>query len=387
MACGEQVMRYRRTPIEIESPEQLGYATIKNNLAESSFADRRLEDYGIDGEVGGLLLAYGGHLGSERLRELIASEGHPLAPDDVLVTPGAAAALFIVASALLEPGTHALVCAPNYATNLETPRAIGADLETLNLHFDNGWRLDVERIAQLLRPNTRLISITYPHNPTGSMIARDELLALAQLVESHPIATLLVDETYRDLAYVDALPMGASLSPRVLGISSMSKVYGLPGLRVGWLTCRDQVLMETLLAAKEQIFISGAVIDEELSASVLERRPEILQLVHTTVRDHLAVVRDWIEASDRFEWVEPQAGVVCFPRIRPDVAVDVDRFYDSLFHDYGTYVGSGHWFDQDRRFFRIGFAWPSKDELRRGLETLEEAAAGAMPAPTVRSGT
>jgi aspartate/methionine/tyrosine aminotransferase len=379
-------MRYRRTPIEIESPEQLGYATIKNNLAESSFADRRLDDYGIDGDVGGLLLPYGDHLGSGRLRELIASEGHPLTPDDVLVTPGAAAALYIVASALLEPGSHALVAAPNYATNLETPRAIGADLETLDLDFDSGWQLDVEGLAHRLRPTTRLISITYPHNPTGSMITTDELLALVQLVESHPKAMLLVDETYRELAYGDALPMATNLSPRVLGISSMSKVYGLPGLRVGWLTCRDGTLMESFLAAKEQIFISGAVIDEELSARVLERRAQILKLVHGTVRDHLAVVRRWIETSDRFEWVEPRAGVVCFPRVRADVSIDVDRFYHSLFYDYGTYVGPGHWFDQDRRFFRIGFAWPSEDELRRGLETLEEAAAGAAPAPAVRSG-
>jgi aspartate/methionine/tyrosine aminotransferase len=379
-------MHYRRTPIEIESPEQLGYASIRQNLAESSFADSRLADYGIDGNVGELLLPYGDHLGSERLRALIASEGPPLKPDDVLVTAGAAAALFIVASALLEPGAHALVCAPNYATNLETPRALGADLETLDLRFEDGWRLDIASVAERLRPSTRLVSITYPHNPTGTMITSDELLDLVQLVEHHPLATLLVDETYRELAYEEILPPASSLSPRVLGISSMSKVYGLPGLRVGWLTCRDGALMETFLAAKEQIFISGAVIDEELSARVLERRREILELVHATVREHFALVRAWIAASDVFEWVEPRAGVVCFPRIALDLAIDVDRFYDSLFHDFGTYVGPGHWFDQARRFLRIGFAWPSQDELTRGLETLEEAAARAATPSTLRSG-
>jgi aspartate/methionine/tyrosine aminotransferase len=135
--------------------------------------------------------------------------------------------------------------------------------------------------------------------------------------------------------------------------------------------------METLLAAKEQIFISGAVIDEELAARVLERRSTILPLVQETVLEHLAVVRDWMQASDKFEWVEPQAGVVCFPRIRRDVDVDVDEFYRTLFHEHGTYVGGGHWFDQDRRFFRVGFAWPPRAELTRGLETLEASAATA----------
>ena len=367
-------MHYRRTPIEIESPEQLGYSTIENNLAESSFSDMCLADYGVEADLGRVLLPYGDHLGAARLRALIAEDG-ALSPDDVLVTAGAASALFIVATALLERDAHALICAPNYATNLETPRAIGANVETVELRFEDGWRLDLERLASRLRPDTRLVSVTYPHNPTGSMITRDELDALVALVESHPTARLLVDETYRELAYADPLPMATTLSPRVLAVSSMSKTYGLPGLRVGWLTCRDEGLMETFLAAKEQIFICGAVLEEELSARVLERRSAVLSLVRAKTRKHLAVVRDWIDGHELFEWVEPEAGVVCFPRIRPEIDVDIDDFYRALLEEHGTYVGPGHWFDQDRRFFRLGFAWPGEEELEHGLEGLDLAGA------------
>ena len=366
-------MHYRRTPIEIESPEQLGYSTIENNLAESSFSDMCLADYGVEADLGRVLLPYGDHLGAARLRALIAEDA--LSPDHVLVTAGAASALFIVATALLEPNAHALVCAPNYATNLETPRAIGANVEIVELRFEDDWHLDLERLASRLRPDTRLVSVTYPHNPTGSMITRDELDALVALVESHPTARLLVDETYRELAYADPLPMATTLSPRVLAVSSMSKTYGLPGLRVGWLTCRDDRLMETFLAAKEQIFICGAVLEEELSARVLERRSAVLSLVHAKTRKHLAVVRDWIDGHELFEWVEPEAGVVCFPRIRPEIDVDIDDFYRALLEEHGTYVGPGHWFDQDRRFFRLGFAWPGEEELERGLEGLDLAGA------------
>ena len=370
-------MRYRRTPIEIESPEQLGYSTIRNNLAESSFSDMCLADYGVEADVGRLLLPYGDHLGAERLRTLIAGDADSLSPDHVLVTAGAASALFIIATSLLGPDAHALICTPNYATNLETPRALGADVETIDLRFEDAWRLDLEAIASRLRPATRLVSITYPHNPTGSAITPDELEALVALVESHPIARLLVDETYRELAYGDPLPMATSLSPRVLAVSSMSKTYGLPGLRVGWLTCRDDRLMETFLAAKEQIFICGAVVEEELAARVLEQRSVVLALVHAKTERHLAVVRDWIHGHEMFEWVEPNAGVVCFPRIRPEIAVDVDGFYRALLEEHGTYVGPGRWFDQDPRFFRLGFAWPTEDELAGGLEGLDLAAAGA----------
>ena len=368
-------MRYRRTPIEIESPEQLGYSTIENNLAESSFSDMCLADYGVEADLGRVLLPYGDHLGAERLRTLVAED--TLSPDQVLVTAGAASALFIVATALLEPNAHALVCSPNYATNLETPRAIGANVETVELRFEDGWRLDLERLASRIRPETHLVSVTYPHNPTGSMITRGELDALVALVENHPTARLLVDETYRELTYVDPLPMATSLSPRVLGVSSMSKTYGLPGLRVGWLTCRDDQLMETLLAAKEQIFICGAVLEEELAARVLERRLAVLSLVQAKTREHLDIVRDWIDGHELFEWVEPKAGVVCFPRIRPDIDVDIDGFYRILLEEHGTYVGPGHWFDQDRRLFRLGFAWPTREELERGLKALDDSAAGA----------
>lgn len=373
-------VRYRRTPIEIESPEQLGYETIKNNLAESSFSDMSLADYGVDGDVSHLILPYADHRGLERLRLLIG-DGIVL-PDDVLVTSGAASALFLVATSLLEPGAHVLVCSPNYVTNLETPRAIGADLETVELHYEADWRLDLDELASRLRHNTRLVSVTYPHNPTGAMIDEVVLRELVALVEDHDGARLLVDETYRELAYGDALPPAASLSPRVIGVSSMSKTYGLPGLRVGWLACCDENLMETLLAAKEQVFISGAVIDEELAARALDRRAQILERVRRIVQDHLSIVRSWIDASEIFEWVEPQAGVVGFPRIRPGVEIDVDRFYGELFNTNGTYVGPGHWFDQDRRFFRLGFAWPTTDELVRGLEALDSAAQRARTQPS-----
>jgi aspartate/methionine/tyrosine aminotransferase len=375
-------MRFRRTPIEIESPEQLGYSAIEHNLAESSFSDMTLADLGIPGELGDLLLQYGDHLGSERLRAAISSGAGGVLPENVLITPGAAAALFIVASTLVEPGAHVLVCAPNYATNLETPRAIGADVETIDLRFEESWQLDPARIATALRPDTRLVSITYPHNPTGSMISAEVLASLVGIVDRHPTARLLVDETYRELAYEATLPPAATLSERVVAVSSMSKTYGLPGLRIGWLTCRDSDLMETFLAAKEQIFITGAVLDEELAARVLERRAEILPTIRRTVGEHLDLVCEWIRDNEFFEWVEPRAGVVGFPRLRPAVPVDVDRFYRDLLETHGTYVGPGHWFDQDRRYFRLGFAWPTTDHLRSGLEALNLAARGAVSVRT-----
>lgn len=371
-------MRYRRVPIEVESPEQLGYDTIANNLSESSVADRRLRDLGLDVDLGDLLqdllLCYGDHLGDPLLREAVAATGAGLDPDDVVVTAGAAAALFLTVTSVLGPGDHAVVVRTNYATNLETPRAIGADLEIVDLHFDDGWRLDVDELAGRVRDaGTRLINVAQPHNPTGTMFDLATLEALVELAERSG-AVLLVDETYRDLAHAEPLPVAATLSDRVVSVSSMSKAYGLPGLRIGWAICRDAELRERLLAAKEQVLICGAALDERIAALVMAQRTKLLPPILEDARSRLGIVRNWMAAQSTFEWVEPTGGVVGLVRVRPGRSLDTTRFYDVLLDAHGTYVGPGHWFELDDRHFRIGYAWPSGAQLRAGLAALSAAA-------------
>lgn len=362
-------MRYRRLPIEIESPEERGYSTIRHNLTESSTTDATLADYGVDLPAD-LVLAYGDHRGLPELRDLIAADAGCSA-SDVLCTPGAAAALFFVATALLEPGDHALVEHTNYATNLETPRLLGADVEVLELRIDDGFRLDTDRVARAVGPRTQLVSVTVPHNPTGTVISRADLDALVDLAERRDL-WLLVDETYRDMAR-DPLPVAASLSDRAISVGSLSKTYGLPGLRLGWITTRHPELQERFLAAKEQVVICGSTLDEEAARQVLARRDEHLRRIRADVAGRADTVTSWLRDQDWLDAVAPQGGVVCFPRLRPGVVDDVDGFYRTLNED-GTYVGEGHWFDADRRHFRLGFGWPSPDELERGLASLAAAA-------------
>lgn len=369
-------------PIEVESPEELGYDAITNNLSESSVADRRLSDLGLDLDLDSLVLQYGDHLGDPTLRQAVADQGDGLVPDDVLVTPGAAGALFAVATSQLEPGDHLVVVRTNYATNLETPRAIGAEVDAVDLSFDRGWQLDVDELASRIRPGrTKLLSVTCPHNPTGTMLSLDHLHALVELAERHGIP-LLVDETYRDLTHGELLPMAATLSPMALSVASMSKAYGLPGLRAGWVVCRDEQRMTTLLAAKEQMVICGPTIDEAVAGRVLADRSRVLPPILVGVRAHLAVVQAWMADQEVFEWVEPSGGVVGLVRFGPEVQVDVDRFYEVLLAEHGTYVGPGRWFEVDDRHFRLGYGWPTTEQLERGLSALLAAAhdAGAAAA-------
>jgi aspartate/methionine/tyrosine aminotransferase len=363
-------MRYRRMPIEVESPEQLGYDKIKYNLTESSFADMTFGNLGLD--LNRLPLAYCDHRGKPELRELIAREGGLPSPNHILMTPGAAGALFIIATTLLEPDDHLLVVRPNYATNLETPRAIGCQVDFYDLKFEEGFDIDLGRLAGMLHPKTRYISITVPHNPTGTVLSKARLRAIIALAESRGIK-LLVDETYREMTYGGPLPVAAALSSAAISVSSLSKTYGLPGIRMGWIASQDETLLETFLAAKEQIVICNSVIDEEIAWQFMRRKADWLPNIQQTIRRNFEIVRQWYAGQDELEWVEPRGGVVAFPRIKPALKIDVDRFYQILQDKHGTYVGPGHWFEMDRRFFRVGYGWPKPADLAAGLQAISAA--------------
>jgi aspartate/methionine/tyrosine aminotransferase len=371
------VMRYKRMPIEIESPEQMGYEKIRNNLAESSYTDALLRDIGVtETDLRDLVLCYGSHQGHEGLRELIARSPSMsvsgLTADDVLLTIGAAGALFIVATTLLEPDDELVVVRPNYATNLETPRAIGANLRYIDLRFEEDWLPDAEVLGKALSSKTKYISVTNPHNPTGACLPAETLVTLTALAEAKGIR-LLVDETYRDLNFDSPSALAAAASPAVISVSSISKAYGLPGLRTGWIVCRDRQLMEEFLAAKEQMYICGPALEEELAYRYLLHRGDHLARIRRDIREKFRIVESWMQGQEDWEWVEPRGGCVCFPRLkRPDLT-DIDRFYEILRKKYGTYAGPGHWFEMPQHYMRLGFGWPDKESLKEGLGAISKA--------------
>ena len=363
-------MKYTRMPIEIESPESLGYDSIDCNLAESSVRDVAFRDMQID--LSNLLIAYGDHIGIPALRNLIASWYPGIRADDVLLTVGAAGALFMIHTTLLSSGDHVVVVRPNYGTNIETPRAIGTSIDFIDLKFDDAFRLDVNEVKKAIKPNSKLISVTTPHNPTGVCLSGETILSLCKLAESEN-CFLLVDETYRDLSFSSPPPLAASLSDRAISVSSVSKAYGIPGIRLGWVITRDATLMEKLLAAKEQIHICNSIVDEEICYQYLEKKDAYFGSIQTMVRNNFLSLEKWISQHSHLEWIKPSGGVVCFPRFRRDSCVDPAKFYSLLLNDYKTYVGPGHWFEQSKEYFRLGFGWETEPVFQKGLTNIDLA--------------
>ncbi len=363
-------MKYTRMPIEIESPEEMGYGNIKFNLAESSVRDISLSDLQVD--LKNLVLFYGEHKGITKLREAIKEDSKVLQAGDVLVTSGAATALFIVATTLLNATDHLVVIRPNYGTNLETPRAINCALSIIDLNFEDQFEIDIAAVRRAIQPNTKLISITNPHNPSGKVFSSETIRQLIALAEEKN-CRLLVDETYRDLNFQTELkPYWAEQSDKVISVSSVSKSFGAPGIRIGWIINRDAKLMHDFLAAKEQICLCNSVVDEEIAYYLLANKAILLAKHHQHIRSNFSYFKQWFAAQPYLEWVEPQAGVVCFPRLKAGYKLDTEKFYDTLFAQYGTIVGPGHWFEQDKIYMRIGFGYPLFEELKTGLENLNK---------------
>lgn len=364
------MLPYRRLPIEIEAPEQLGYDRVRYNLTESSYTDAQLG--GLDLDLNEVILCYGDHLGLPALREQIVADSAPLQASQVMTTVGAASALFIVASSLLEKGDSLLVLRPNYMTNIETPRLLGADIQYLDLHFEKGYQIDLDELRDRLSPKTKLISLTYPHNPTGAHLCLADLKQIITWAETFD-AYILLDETYREMAFDAPLPIGASLSPRVISVSSLSKTFGLPGIRLGWLICQDKALMQTFLAAKEQIFITHSVVDEHIAQQYLQRKADFLPTIRSNIQRRLGILEQWMQQQAGLEWVPPQAGVVCFPRIVAPQRLNITAFYRLLNEKYETFVGPGHWFEQPAHYMRIGFGYPDDAQLEQGLANISAA--------------
>jgi aspartate/methionine/tyrosine aminotransferase len=361
-------MDYKRMPIEVESPEELGYETILYNLAESSVTDAVLDDIDID--LKQVILCYGSHRGKEQLRQLIVNEEPELSEASVLITPSAATALFIINTTLLDKEAHLIVIRPNYATNIETPRAIGCAIDFVDLTFDNGFQLDVTAVAAKIKPATRLISITHPHNPTGVVIEQqqlNELIALARKQQCY----VLVDETYRDLNFTNKHALAATRDECVISVSSLSKAYGLPGIRIGWLVTRNKELYNRFLAAKEQILICNSVVDEEIAYQFLKRKDYFFPAIKERIHKNFSALKNWISSEKRMEWVEPKGGVVCFPRIIP--AIDTAKFYDLLLNEYKTAVGPGHWFEMPDNYMRIGYGYADPVIFEQGLKNISLA--------------
>ncbi|MEV7598416.1 aminotransferase class I/II-fold pyridoxal phosphate-dependent enzyme [Kitasatospora sp. NPDC089797] len=262
-----------------------------------------------------LALGYTETFGDPGLRRAIAGMYEQVGADDVICFGGAQEGINLAMQVLLEPGDHAVVLTPNYQSAETIPLSL-CEVTGVALDERQDWALDLDAVEAALRPNTKVLSVNFPNNPTGTLIDTADFVRLAELCDERGIR-LFSDEVYRGLERDPerALPQAADLSATALSLNVTSKSLGLPGLRIGWIACRDHELRGRLERAKHYTTICNSAPSEVLARIAITARERILARNRGIIAENLPLFDAFFaEFPELFDWRAPEAGCVAFPR-------------------------------------------------------------------------
>ncbi len=262
-------------------------------------------------------LGYTETWGAPALRKEISGTYDGVGPEEVLCFAGAEEAIYAAMHVLLAKDDHAIVITPNYQSAETIPLSL-CEVTGVALDFDRQWELDVDRLASELRPNTKLISINFPNNPTGKIIPQASFNAIVELCRERGI-WLFSDECYRLLEREPSvrLPQAADIYEKGISLNVMSKAYGLPGLRIGWIACKDRALLAALERYKHFLSICNSAPSEVLAVIALKARRHIIEKNLAVIRDNLTLLNEFFsEFGHLFDWHVPEGGCVTFIRYK-----------------------------------------------------------------------
>ncbi len=353
---------------------------VRYDLAESVGPDLQLADvfkHSEMAQLAALSLEYRSAEGNQELRSLIAQQ-HDVHADDVVTTVGGMHAIYLCSTVLCNNNDHVLVQQPSFPLTQSALASNNADVEYLPCRFEDKYRIDVEYLASRLRPQTSLVCLATPQNPSGVAISHDDITKILDVMQHNcPNAFLLLDETYRQASYADSSQSGslASLSDRIISCASLSKCHGTPGLRIGWAITRHEPLRRQLIHGKFQTIICCSGLDEAVALKVLQLSKTLFVDRGRHLLNGRQLVAAWVQKhADQISWVPPDAGALCCVRL--DCAQSdtkkLSHFYKEL-QQQSVRVAPGSWFGDAPEVFRLGFGLLPMPELAQGLEAISHA--------------
>jgi len=343
---------------------------LAETCVESLTVDQLLQLSGKnDSDLADLLpmkLTYGAIEGSDRLRQAIAGLYEGAAASNIIVTHGTIGANMLVHRTLLGRGDHMVAVVPTYQQHYSIPASIGADVQHLQLFETDDWLPDPDALRAMVTPQTKLIALTNPNNPTGALIDRAlmaQIVAIAREVD----AWVLCDEVYRGTDQQgDGLTASvADLYEKGISTASMSKAFSLAGLRLGWVV-GPEALIEDIMKHRDYDTISVGMIDDHFAALALEHKSRLLARAHQITRGNLAILSDWVETTPGITWVKPRSGTTALLKYdldRPSRALCVD-----LLQETGVLLTPGSALHMEG-YLRIGYA-NNPAILKEGLARL-----------------
>ncbi|HYE86333.1 MAG TPA: aminotransferase class I/II-fold pyridoxal phosphate-dependent enzyme [Vicinamibacterales bacterium] len=330
-------------------------------------------------------LVYSQSNGTIDLRRAIASMYPGAGIDHIEVTNGGSEANFITTFNLIEPGDEVVMLVPNYMQTWGLCRAFGGTIRHWRLVEDETagrWRIDLAALEPLVTPRTKLIVICNPNNPTGARLTAADLDGIARIADRHG-AWILSDEVYRG-AEIDGVETASmwGRSERAIITSGLSKAYGLPGLRIGWIVAAPS-LIASLWSYHDYVTIAPGALSDRLARVALQptRRQQLCERTRGILRRNLPLIEEWLANAGGFRWIKPEAGAIVY--VRYDHPINSTELVNRLREEKSVLIVPGDHFGMDG-YLRLGFGEPPEYN-RAGLDRLKDLLSTIAPAASAEA--
>lgn len=312
-------------------------------------------------------LTYGYIEGAPAFKEGICRLYRTIDPAHVVTCHGASGANHHIFYSLVEPGDKVISIMPTYQQLYSIPASFGADVKKLPLRKEENFLPDLDELRRLCEGGAKVICLNNPNNPTGALMPEEmlkEIIAIARDAGAY----VLCDEVYRHLTQHDEWsPSVADLYEKGISISSMSKVFSLAGLRLGWIACRDDGVIRSCLSHRDYDLVSAGMLDEAIAGLALSHKDALLTRNRAIVRKNLSILDAWMKGEPHLSWVKPKAGTTAL--IYYDFDIPSRKFCEDMYKREGAFVTPGDCFEEEKSF-RIGYA-SDEDTLRKGLAAMD----------------
>jgi aspartate/methionine/tyrosine aminotransferase len=314
-----------------------------------------------------LTLGYTESLGLPLLRQEIAKLYQNISEHEI-ITVAPQEGIFLALNSILDKGDHVICTWPGYQSLYQIAESIGCQVDKWAPDEENGWKFDLNFLEQNIKPNTKLLIINFPHNPTGYLPSKEDFIKIIDFARKHDLY-LFSDEMYRFLEFDSSkrLPSACEVYEKAISLFGMSKTFGLAGTRLGWLIIRDKELFKQVAALKDYTTICSSTPSEILALIGLRAKDKIIERHLQRIKRNLALLDVFFkENAGLFKWVRPSAGTIGFPRLL--TGVDSDKFCQEVVEKVGVMLLPATVYGYDDKHFRVGFG---RENMPEALEKLK----------------
>ncbi len=345
------------------------YLLTQSDCASMSMKELLAYEPGAEEEFLNGGLGYTEVAGSPYLREVISSLYSTITPEEIVVHAGAQEPIFNFANVLLEKGDHVICQFPIYQSSFEVPNSIGCEVSKWSLEQgENGWTIDIDKLEDMIKPNTKLICLNSPNNPTGYTLKAEEIEKIVEIARRYDLY-VFCDEVYKGVELDgEKRPWFADCYEKGISLGVMSKAYGLAGLRLGWIATKDHEIIEKMKKMKHYTSICTSAPSEYLSMVALKHSDEILNKNRSIIESNLKIADKFFSKySDLFEYNRPMAGPVAFHKM--NIEMPIHDFCETLVAEKGVLLLPSSIYGFKGQYFRMGYG---RDNFEESLKKFEE---------------